>query len=392
MPLLAESDVDLFVIDGDGVQRHLELRGVQRFPSVSRDRRHLHLAVLRSDGEWTHQVLDARGRRDAMLDHPPRNLTCSGLLAWPARLPGRVAMLCDAVGPVATSAPTPTTVPTTPSPTPSTTASAPPTSSPPTPRPSSPRPTPTPTPTRSPTPSPPPSPSPTPTPGPPTPTGPPLGRSGIDEDRARDAATQAPVLRRAPLLGGLRAAGPEEWSVYGATVDRTGHVEGRSLTPLDGFPPSGFNSVSYTGLGGLVASRGGTEPGLYYRAPGRDVASQRLTFGPDIDPAGSPRPRDGRVVFSRDGDLYVVATNRVGPPCSGRTVREGNRTLCRLTTGSALDVAPTWSWNGRWIAFLREQGSGRRVLLKLEVSRPEFVQSFARSLELEPAGAPMWAS
>ena len=31
-----------------------------------------------------------------MVDHPPRNLTCRGNLAWPARLPGRVAMLCGA--------------------------------------------------------------------------------------------------------------------------------------------------------------------------------------------------------------------------------------------------------------------------------------------------------
>ena len=342
-------DIDLFVIDRDEADKQLAYAGIQRFPSVSQDRRLLHFATLGTNGEWKHRLLTSTGS-EPMVDHQPRNLVCRGNLAWPADLPGRVAMLCGrgvipSIEPTPSNEPTPTTG--SPSPT-----LPPPSSSPAPTHPTSTRPTsqaPTSTPTPSPTPSPTLAPTPT-----PTPSGPPTG--AVAHDPARGSAVALAAIRGMPVVasgfaGVAAIAAPPTATIYRAHVDASGHVDGRSLTRTKRFPTTGFDSVSLLVSGGVVAGRSGTAAGLYYLPEGPEATVQQLTSGPDLDPDGSPRRRDDRVVFSRDGDLYLVAVDDRPIRCSGEERHEGTRTLCRLTSGAAIDVAPTWSWDARWIAF-----------------------------------------
>ena len=193
------------------------------------------------------------------------------------------------------------------------------------------------------------------------------------------------------FAGVAAIAAPPTATIYRAHVDASGHVDGRSLTRTKRFPTTGFDSVSLLVSGGVVAGRSGTAAGLYYLPEGPEATVQQLTSGPDLDPDGSPRRRDDRVVFSRDGDLYLVAVDDRPIRCSGEERHEGTRTLCRLTSGAAIDVAPTWSWDARWIAFVRSETSGSAALVKLSVSRPDVVREFRPGLDREPAGAPMWS-
>jgi hypothetical protein len=70
-------------------------------------------------------------------------------------------------------------------------------------------------------------------------------------------------------------------------------------------------------------------------------------------------PTDNVIAFARDGDLYLASTDgATPPPCPAPRVRSTDATgtqLCDLT-GSATDPAtavmdPTWSWDGRTIAY-----------------------------------------
>jgi actin-like ATPase involved in cell morphogenesis len=166
--------------------------------------------------------------------------------------------------------------------------------------------------------------------------------------------------------------GKFETSLYTGPVGEDGRVDGTQLELLlskdsptadspNGSPGSYLRSVSYLPSGLVAVSYDrGEEPGIHLVGP--DGSSQRLTSGEhDEYPVASPV--DELIAFVRDGDLYVASSDPDGPapPCPGQRepVRDGETgtPLCNLTGDrtSAPDQAvfdPSWSWDGKTIAFL----------------------------------------
>src|SRR5262249_8548916 len=111
--------------------------------------------------------------------------------------------------------------------------------------------------------------------------------------------------------------------------------------------------VVVAAVGVFLAPRGG--PSLNVPPPPRYPGSGRRPFFP---------PDGYQVAFSWNGekqdnyDIYVKVVNGASPPL-------------RLTRDSNPDLAPAWSPDGRWIAFLRKTGDAGAVFLVSPLGGPE---------------------
>ncbi len=145
----------------------------------------------------------------------------------------------------------------------------------------------------------------------------------------------------------------------------------------------------------MVSHEEGSEPGIYYLPPGRSSRPIRLTSGPDSDSMGSPVKGDDRVVFTRDGDLYLVAADGRPLECESELVvdEETDRSLCPLTGEDKFDEGPAWSWDAESIAFVSASETNPPVLKRLELADPTDVVPFSTGLGgLDIDGEPSWAS
>ena len=120
---------------------------------------------------------------------------------------------------------------------------------------------------------------------------------------------------------------------------------------------SKIGGISFTTDGEVAAGYAeGSAPGIYVGKLG--IRPAQVTSGEDEDPVASPT--DSLIAFVRDGDLYVAATDDAAPlPCPKPRVASTDETtgtrLCDLTgTTTDLDApaaSPTWSWDGKTIAY-----------------------------------------
>ena len=140
-----------------------------------------------------------------------------------------------------------------------------------------------------------------------------------------------------------------------------------------------------------------TARGIFYLSAGSSSPAQRLTSGRDTETAAAPSKDDHRVVFQRDGRLFLVAVDGGKLRCSVRALRDRSthRPLCPLTprhrgARQSRDADPTWSWDGRWIAFRRTFDGGTSALMRLDVANPRDVRVLGKG-----AGpfenAPVWS-
>ena len=157
----------------------------------------------------------------------------------------------------------------------------------------------------------------------------------------------------------------------------------------------GATDPAYSPNGRTVVVAGGSLPyppfgrsGLFLARSSERGRPRRITRGLDENPAFAPR--NGRIVFERNGRLRVYFRHRTRPLANGSdpawsvggliafenrghiyVVRPGGGGLRRVTAGSA----PNWSPDGRRIVYtlgtgpyrlatIRADGSGRRILAR----------------------------
>ena len=80
---------------------------------------------------------------------------------------------------------------------------------------------------------------------------------------------------------------------------------------------------------------------LGFKATRLPAAGKRITRGIHLDSSPSWSPDGKFVAFSRDGDIYITSS-------SGEILR-------RLTRSPAIDISPTWSPDGKKIAFVSDR-------------------------------------
>ena len=136
-------------------------------------------------------------------------------------------------------------------------------------------------------------------------------------------------------------------------------------------PPVGRSVLRWAFGAALIAAFGAAGPRLFRSgaalapalAPAASMEKMLLTSDPgrELEPALA---RDGqRVTFVWDGprgDNYDLYTKVIGA-----------ESALRLTTHPAQDGSPAWSPDGRWIAFIRVEGSKGTLLLIPSTGGPE---------------------
>lgn len=156
-----------------------------------------------------------------------------------------------------------------------------------------------------------------------------------------------PILTPLPLfppgaeLQGVGCSGRPAWSptddrhvallcktdggkaVYTATADDVGQVDPGTMTLVRALNDSSMTNVSFVGSGGIVISLESGEQVGIHNLESRDAPKAvPLTRGPDSDTMGSPV--DERVVFHRNGDLFLVEAGSCpsAVTCAGRESEE----------------------------------------------------------------------
>jgi Tol biopolymer transport system component len=104
-----------------------------------------------------------------------------------------------------------------------------------------------------------------------------------------------------------------------------------------------------------------------YTVPLTGGTPRQLTTGADADPAWSPT-EPGRIAYRHylTGDSWAIFLTDVAgttPICPRETVANplGGGRLCQFTDGSTLDQDPTWSPNGKELAFRRGPLDSARI-------------------------------
>lgn len=86
---------------------------------------------------------------------------------------------------------------------------------------------------------------------------------------------------------------------------------------------------------------------LNFKATRLPAEGRRITRGIHLDNSPSWSPDGRRVAFSRNGDIYVASS-------SGEILK-------RLTTSPAIDISPTWSPDSRKIAFVSDRAGAPNI-------------------------------
>lgn len=86
---------------------------------------------------------------------------------------------------------------------------------------------------------------------------------------------------------------------------------------------------------------------LNFKATRLPAEGKRITRGIHLDNSPSWSPDGRRVAFSRNGDIYVASS-------SGEILR-------RLTTSPAIDISPAWSPDSRKIAFVSDRAGAPNI-------------------------------
>ena len=189
------------------------------------------------------------------------------------------------------------------------------------------------------------------------------------------------------------SSGGKVRSIYTATTQENGQVDGSTMEVVNGFPSGvGMSAVSVTATGGIVVTvEPGPSQGIWYLAP-KSTTAVRLTSG--VDGSSIAAPVGTLVAFQRLGDLMLVDTGKQPFACAGPTLTDAGTAapLCRLTTDlTTYDTAPAWSWDGNTIVFPRSPGKGLPgTLMTLDPNNPTAVQPFAPDLG-PVGGSPAWA-
>jgi Tol biopolymer transport system component len=121
-------------------------------------------------------------------------------------------------------------------------------------------------------------------------------------------------------------------------------------------------AIALLALAGVIATLWFTRTA--HKAPERTLTAVPLSTYPGFQFQPSFSPDGNQVAFGWNGykqdnwDIYVKLIGTSGPPL-------------RLTTDALPDYSPTWSPDGRFIAFIREFGEKRGVMLIPALGGPE---------------------
>ena len=169
------------------------------------------------------------------------------------------------------------------------------------------------------------------------------------------------------------------------------------MRPMLAFPGGHMSHISFTGTGGLVGSyQSASARGLFYLKAGSSSAASGSR--PGVTPRPRPPPRRTTSASCSSGTAACSWSRSTAGSCAVRwsvpTARAGPIQLCPLTpltkgARRARDADPTWSWDGKWIAFRRTFESGTRALMRLDVANPRDVRVLGKGpAPLE--NAPVW--